>query len=163
MQWGPIYWKFLHGIVKHKHNKQHHGRFVYIMNALAFILPCSICRSNYLLKLIDSPVPQKESKETLQRWLVSLHNEVNRDLGKPILPYTKAVLGVSTQINEALKMFILITQYNIQYNVKDKKLKKDMQIVFTNVKDHLKILFPGVQFTGLQNEERCKKVRAMRV
>ncbi len=167
MQWGPIYWKFIHGLVKHNYKKQHHDRIVFIMNSLAFLLPCSICRSNYLLKLIHSPVPQEQSQQTMQRWLVDLHNNVNRDLGKPLWSYRQAALSVSSvaskHVHEALKMFILITQYNIQYNVKNKAHKKDMQILFANVKDHLKIMFPRVQFTALHSEARCKRVRAMRV
>ena len=35
-------------------------------------------------------------------------------------------------------------------------------ILFSNVKDHLKIMFPKIQFAALHNEARCKKVRAMR-
>jgi len=51
------------------------------------VLPCDKCAYNYSTNLQKHPLEQSlESRDSLIRWLIQIHNEVNKETGKP--PYT---------------------------------------------------------------------------
>jgi len=51
------------------------------------ILPCEKCAYNYSTNLQKHPLEQSlDSRDSLIRWLIKIHNEVNKETGKP--PYT---------------------------------------------------------------------------
>jgi len=52
--------------------------------ALAFLIPCPICRDHYTEFLKQMPItPFLDSRDDLFKWTVALHNNVNKTLGKP--------------------------------------------------------------------------------
>jgi hypothetical protein len=53
-------------------------------------LPCSDCRAHYARQYAESPADVR-SRVLLRIWAVAFHNGVNRRLGKPELPTTKAL------------------------------------------------------------------------
>ena len=79
--WGPHGWQFLHSITlaypdnPTLEDKNNHAQF---FNGIQNILPCQRCRDHYSLSLQELPVEQHlENKESLFRWLVDIHNQVN--------------------------------------------------------------------------------------
>jgi hypothetical protein len=88
--WGPEAWNFMHAVTFSypKSNptteEQNNTRnfFKYVGN----VLPCLTCRYHFALMLEQHP-PDLQNRETLSKWLVDRHNDVNKRLNKPTLPY----------------------------------------------------------------------------
>ena len=84
--WGPSGWKFLHSVtfqypIKPTVNdKAHYKEF---FNSLKHTLPCEKCAHHYTSHLRKFPIDSAlETREKLVRWLINVHNEVNKTLGK---------------------------------------------------------------------------------
>jgi len=54
--------------------------------SLSSLIPCPICRTHYS-KLIQTIPPATESKDALIKWVFTIHNEVNKQLGKAEISY----------------------------------------------------------------------------
>ena len=54
--------------------------------ALPFLLPCAICRTHLKEHLTKHPIsPHVDRREDLFKYVVMLHNEVNKSLNKPTM------------------------------------------------------------------------------
>lgn len=90
VNWGPAGWKFLHSVsfAYPEHptlvDKQRYLRF---FKTLAFVLPCPACRKEYSIVSRNLSMEKLANQETLSRWLVAVHNAVNKRLGKKIVSY----------------------------------------------------------------------------
>jgi hypothetical protein len=90
--WGPAMWTTLHNITFNypenptdEQKMQHKQFFMSLKN----VLPCETCREHYG-KNIEKIFPidaALKNRDTFSRWLVDLHNSVNRRLNKPVIPY----------------------------------------------------------------------------
>lgn len=59
-----------------------------LFESLQELLPCADCRKHYTAELAAHPVRTAvDSRDTLSRWLVDLHNRVNARLGKRVVSY----------------------------------------------------------------------------
>lgn len=95
-QWGPSMWKTLHSITFGYPDKPAQAcktAYQDFFMSLKTVMPCSSCRSHYR-KIIDAPKCKLSKRvfrdrTTLTRWLVRLHNTVNRKVKKPCLSYKK--------------------------------------------------------------------------
>lgn len=82
--WGPAGWQFLHAISfgypeqPTLVDKNHALNF---FKSVGHVLPCDKCRSHYNDQVCKTP-PDVENRESLSRWLVRVHNKVNRENGK---------------------------------------------------------------------------------
>jgi hypothetical protein len=56
-------------------------------------LPCDNCTNNFSSHLTKHPLTDEvlSSKENLVKWLIDVHNEVNRMLGKKTMTYEEAL------------------------------------------------------------------------
>ena len=87
--WGPKMWFSLHTITlnypkkpTYKIKKLYNNFFV----NLQYMLPCSNCCSNYKKHLEKYPLKDSlNCKKDLVLWLINIHNEVNKQLDKPIM------------------------------------------------------------------------------
>ena len=93
--WGPHAWIFLHSITMNypkqptQEDKQTYANFFI---SLQDVLPCDKCAYHYSQNLHKHPIePALESKDSLIRWLITIHNEVNKDLGKPTYTYDQVI------------------------------------------------------------------------
>lgn len=108
--WGPPYWKVAHAVTflypeanPTREDKQHVLEF---FRVFPHILPCGICGGHFL-ETIETAHPLNEqvlsSRATLTRWLVDLHNTVNRRLNKPEVPYEQVVKYYLQDCREPLR------------------------------------------------------------
>lgn len=84
--WGPSLWFGLHSTTMaypfypDSDQKQKMRNFFL---SLQDVLPCMLCREHYKEHLEKHPIdPALESRGDLVRWLVGVHNSVNKSLGK---------------------------------------------------------------------------------
>jgi hypothetical protein len=86
--WGKHFWKMLHYITfaypsnptaKDKKN------IISFFKTFKKIIPCEKCRRNFKQHLANNPLNDSalENKQNLILWLLNLHNDVNKLLGKP--------------------------------------------------------------------------------
>jgi len=123
--WGPSGWKFLHSVtfqypIKPTVNdKAHYKEF---FNSLKHTLPCEKCAYHYTAHLRKFPIDSAlETREKLVRWLINVHNEVNKSLGKREYFYEEVidiykdemdgVLGRVSITNTLLLIIILVFLY----------------------------------------------------
>ena len=93
--WGPHAWIFLHSITFNypkeptDKDKEIHSKF---FKELQYIIPCEKCAYNYKLHLDEYPIEEAlGNRESLVQWLINIHNEVNKELGKPLYTYEQVI------------------------------------------------------------------------
>ena len=87
--WGRNAWRFLHSCSfaypdNPTSTDKEAARLVF--SNLGNILPCPICRGHYNEHLKTKPV-DVSSKEALSKWLVKIHNEVNKSRNLPEIEF----------------------------------------------------------------------------
>lgn len=77
--WGPKFWALLHIIlVKPEASQLVYKRF---FTYLQYLLPCGKCRKHYRHHIRNLPFPENQSQNA--KWLIKIHNLVNKSLNKP--------------------------------------------------------------------------------
>jgi len=111
--WGPGAWIFLHSITMNypkeptEQDKHAHHQF---FKSLEHILPCEKCAYNYSNNLKKIPLEAAlDNRDKLIRWLISIHNEVNKETDKPTYTYEQVI---------------------DEYNYKMKNLNNDSTLVY---------------------------------
>lgn len=92
--WGPHLWKSIHYIalgypdIPSMTDKYNYKLFY---ESIHKILPCEKCAEHYKMSITNNPVDTfLDSPKSLFEWTVLIHNEANKHLGKPTIPFTKA-------------------------------------------------------------------------
>ena len=87
--WGPILWNTMHiislGYPEEPDNTTQQAAASFY-RSLSSLIPCPICREHYT-KLIRVIPPATESKDALIKWVFTIHNQVNKELGKAEISY----------------------------------------------------------------------------
>ena len=87
--WGPPAWLFLHSITFNypknpsENDKNNYNTF---FNSLKYVIPCPICKEHYAKNLLKLPI-RLNTRDDLIRWLIDIHNSVNKSNNKPVLSY----------------------------------------------------------------------------
>jgi hypothetical protein len=94
--WGPDAWTFLHSItLKYPDNPSVADKINYkhFFELLQYILPCDSCCYHYKQNLLKHPLTDTvmSGRQELIKWLIDIHNEVNKANNKPILSYTQVL------------------------------------------------------------------------
>ena len=93
--WGPKAWGFLHAAsFKYPDKPLTQDRLAWsnLLQSLAIVLPCAVCRKHFAAELARV-LPEREnarildSRDTLTRWLVDVHNDVNARNKKRLWTY----------------------------------------------------------------------------
>jgi len=87
--WGPSFWFVMHTVSLNYpdepsfvERRAHYDFYYNIRN----ILPCEMCREHYRELIKQYPIqPFLDSKSALVSWVVMIHNQVNKRLGKPTI------------------------------------------------------------------------------
>jgi hypothetical protein len=87
--WGPQGWLFLHSCTfgyPHQPSAKQKSAARTFFTSLGHMLPCKKCRIHYNAYVASHPV-EVDSKEALSKWLVELHNAVNKKNNKKTKTY----------------------------------------------------------------------------
>ena len=92
--WGPVYWKFLHTVsfvYPTKPSTLKRKEAYTFLHAFGTVIPCVQCRSHFMEMLArdvkSHRSPHLETRESFSRYLILIHNEVNKRLSKPELKF----------------------------------------------------------------------------
>ena len=91
--WGPPAWTFLHTVTyNYPENPTDNDKrnFYNFFMSLQHVLPCNKCKAHYQQNIQKYDLSESlDSRENLVKWLIDLHNVVNRDNGKPVWSYSE--------------------------------------------------------------------------
>ena len=82
--WGPAGWQFMHAVTFGYPEQPSMADKAHALNffkSVGYVLPCDKCRAHYNDEVKRNP-PDVHSRDSLSRWLVKVHNKVNRENGK---------------------------------------------------------------------------------
>jgi hypothetical protein len=106
--WGPHLWKALHMIsfgYPNEPNEEQKKNYRTFFENFYQVLPCSICSNNYKNNLKELPITNDTMKnqQNLVKWVIDIHNIVNKELEKPIIEYNDALLLIFNNFNKSPK------------------------------------------------------------
>ena len=115
--WGPPAWTFLHTVTfNYPENPTEDDKknfYDFFMN-LQYVLPCEKCKAHYKQNLKKYDLKNNlGSRQDLVKWLIDLHNDINKDNGKPVWSYSEvynkyqSMYKPSNTVNKIL-MFIIL-------------------------------------------------------
>jgi hypothetical protein len=85
---------------------QDYERYDRFFSSVGWVLPCSMCRDHYNKYLDSHPLPHGQDGRPLSEWLNDLRNEINREHGKPEVPWIQMVASYMP-VQQATSMFNL--------------------------------------------------------
>tara|TARA_B110000977_G_scaffold199640_2_gene287615 strand:+ start:2693 stop:3091 length:399 start_codon:yes stop_codon:yes gene_type:complete len=92
--WGPHGWKFIHYTALGypiNPSLQQKNNYKFFFTNLQNILPCKLCQDHFSKNIRDLPIDNYlESRDTLFKWTVDIHNQTNREYNKKIYTYDEA-------------------------------------------------------------------------
>lgn len=92
--WGPTFWNILFYVCFHINVKEKYKEIMKLFNAIETLLPCSHCRRHYALykkQYNPSTNIDTQDPESAAKWLWTIHDMVNQNLGKICIDYDKLV------------------------------------------------------------------------
>lgn len=93
--WGPDTWRAINAIARSAPEHPTPTEVVQYKNffmSIGYVLPCPKCRRHYLSWLAQFNMSRVcSSRDAMIRWVIDLHNAVNRRLGKRVLAYPEAL------------------------------------------------------------------------
>ena len=117
--WGPHAWDFMLAVAMtypDDPNEQIANNYRNFYHSLANILPCLVCRDHYVENLKELPIDDYlGNSKLLSKWVVKMHNIVNRITKKRIVGY-----------EEALKLFVANNKNKIE---KDNKFEVNYWVI----------------------------------
>lgn len=121
-EWGPLYWKLLHGMAEYSGKFQsiilqndERAYWKKLLTTLEGVLPCKECRQHAHEYILTHPVQIPDDPADvhtyIKMWLYEFHEDVNRRLGKPSFPYTRrgretSLLTAFSQLDALLSVAI---------------------------------------------------------
>lgn len=93
--WGPKLWFVIHTFaLNYPDNPTYENKRVMeeFFNNLKHSIPCNKCKIHYTQRLERNPIINHlDSKQSLFKYTIDLHNQVNKSLGKKIYTYDEVV------------------------------------------------------------------------
>lgn len=137
--WGQYLWRTLHSLTfcfpNENVKKETRDLFIDLFKLLEKVLPCPVCRKHYIKKLKERPIINYViNRNSLVKWLVNLHNNVNSGLGKRVLSIfevNKIYLNNKKEINFDFSDFsTLLKIYTRLNNISYLNIRKFVKIIF---------------------------------
>ena len=94
--WGQHAWFFMHSITlvyPNNPTEQDKQNILNFFKNIVNVLPCFKCRANFKNHIKKYPLNSKvvACRENLVKWLIDIHNEVNKMNGDAVLSYSEAI------------------------------------------------------------------------
>lgn len=129
-EWGPLFWKLLHGMAEYvgkqvdpNYQVEEVRLWAQMLTTLQQTIPCDVCRAHYGEWLTENPpaavqsLPYAEVSLWAQRWLWLLHNRINEGNDKPVFLFDQLqAVYKGTQITQSWKALTPVLQKAISLN-----------------------------------------------
>ena len=117
--WGPRMWKLMHAAsyaYPENPTPEISQIFKYFyLKIIPNILPCPKCRRHYINNLQTFP-PRLKNRRKLTRWMVDIHNEVNKEKQRPRISYEFAEqLYRDKEFKQEIQQLTLYLQKRVKY------------------------------------------------
>ena len=99
--WGKQAWHFIHMVALTypiKPTEEDKNKYYNFFSSLQNVLPCPICASHFKDNMEKNPINLK-NQESLFKWTVDIHNEVNKKNNKKVLSYKEAIEEINNNAN----------------------------------------------------------------
>ena len=116
--WGPKAWFFLHSVVSYYPDNPTSEQKKYMYDffmLLPKILPCKKCQNHFQENLNQFPINNYlDSREKLVFWLFTIHNQVNKLLGKSEYIFIALIINfiLYLELSQLQLCFIIKIQLN---------------------------------------------------
>lgn len=106
--WGPLFWSTMHIATLGypvSPTEQDQLAATHFYESLSVMIPCPICRDHYSQTLMKMPIKEAvKGRDELINWVFTIHNEVNKQLGKSEITWETYVqtmykLALQTKVN----------------------------------------------------------------
>lgn len=99
--WGPHAWIFLHSVTMNypkDPTQQDKKEMRDFFNSLRYVLPCEKCAKSLQKHMMKCPLTDNilNSRDSLVKWLIDIHNIVNKENDKAVLSYQTAIQKIET-------------------------------------------------------------------
>ena len=130
--WGPHLWKTLHMIsisYPNEPNEEQKKNYRTFFENFYQVIPCSICSNNYINNLKELPITNDTMKnqQTLVKWVIDIHNIVNKELGKPIIEHDDALLLIYNNFDNSHKHLTQNKENKEKENKEESKEKESKE------------------------------------
>ena len=102
--WGPPLWNVLHCTAQYGQSRTRQSLWFTLLNALRTGIPCPDCSAHYNAWLNTHPLRSSLVPGTffeVNKWILDLHNDVNRRTGKPTWNVSQVAQTYSNRIDSA--------------------------------------------------------------
>jgi hypothetical protein len=82
---GRAAWKYVHTRAEH-YDPENKTKEMTWLESFVALYPCKLCARDFAVICQRLP-PQLESRESYVKWWIDAHNEVNKDLSKPVYQF----------------------------------------------------------------------------
>lgn len=111
--WGPHAWIFLHSItLEYPDNPSDNDKInmTTFIKAVGDVLPCQKCRVNFKNHINEFPLTDTilDSKKNLVKWLIDIHNSVNKMNNKESISYENALRNILNPYDDTTKNWLII-------------------------------------------------------
>jgi len=111
-KWGKHGWIFLHYVtLNYPTNPTQNDidNYYNFFDSIKYVLPCDLCKTNYSYHLNNfSLLNALQSRNLLIKWLIDIHNETNKLLGKKQLSYDTALKKIDKVNSFNMYYFMII-------------------------------------------------------
>ena len=135
--WGPHLWFSLHTISFNypiNPTEDDKNNYYNYFNSLKEVIPCSICKKNYIRHLNEHPIKNYlNNRKSLVYWVIDMHNMVNVEIGKKIFSYDKVIKKYEDVYKKKIELNNVdsIDSIDSEYNIKNEKNNYKNIVYFT--------------------------------
>jgi predicted neutral ceramidase superfamily lipid hydrolase len=153
--WGPHLWFSLHTIsftYPLKPTNLDKKNFKQLFEDLQHVIPCSVCKKNYIRHLIENPIdPHLNSRKDIVYWVIDIHNMVNAETGKKLLTYDTVIKKYETVHKQKINLNPDNEDYNYEHDEKEYEDTKN------NLDNDIKML-KNNEFNNLNDFNKYSKI-----
>ena len=118
--WGPILWKIIHITAFNANDNFSKNKYIEFYKTFAYIIPCSICKNEYLRKINLFPLEKFfNNKNDMINWTILIHNSVNRINRIRDYTYDETIIIYKNKhlMREVISFYIIYLNHLVSFDI----------------------------------------------
>ena len=113
-KWYTLTWIIFHKMTSKLKKPKNKDKYIEFFNLFKYIIPCNYCKNHYIDMLHSETF--KINEDTLFKWTVNIHNNVNKMLNKNVWPVNKKTKDYYKNLKLPINIIdIFINLYSVHY------------------------------------------------